>query len=458
MSNNKPLKMKLKSDDIRLIPISDDVVLFFHAPTLQLYPLKDKRLISFLQSIKEGGIRLAQELSDYKDINNFIINKIVSAPSTSRYNEADRSKNDFTHIVLPISSSCNLSCPYCFVYAGNGINFRSYTQEDVKRNFAYIFKNTPEKEKQRVVYFFGGEPLLNFPIMEFTIKHLKETYSDYNICYSITSNGTILNNALLNFIKTNNIFVLISLDGPDNEYNLRHYKNGKKSIHNVIQNIRRLKENGIHVEIRATIVNNNPYLLETYKYFEEFGVPFTIMHAFNSENRNHLELTTYDESSLNNLKEQYNKLCDYYLHEVIIPQKKIYNREFKKLDHSIRYRFLRAVICSAGYNYYTITADGDIFSCTNLMNDKKYKIGDIYSNYLDKDLYTPISVDEINECKKCWLKYLCSGGCLAQKVTDNISNRSSMDINHCKLEEIRWEFNLKIYYYNTSVKIYRAKS
>lgn len=73
MSNNKPLKMKLKSDDIRLIPISDDVVLFFHAPTLQLYPLKDKRLISFLQSIKEGGIRLAQELSDYKDINNFII-------------------------------------------------------------------------------------------------------------------------------------------------------------------------------------------------------------------------------------------------------------------------------------------------------------------------------------------------------------------------------------------------
>lgn len=60
---------------------------------------------------------------------------------------------------------------------------------------------------------------------------------------------------------------------------------------------------------------------------------------------------------------------------------------------------MRAVICSAGYNYYTITADGDIFSCTNLMNDKKYKIGDIYSNYLDKDLYTPISVDEINECK-----------------------------------------------------------
>ena len=122
---------------------------------------------------------------------------------------------------------------------------------------------------------------------------------------------------------------------------------------------------------------------------------------------------------------------------------KIFSNISKILDCRIK----NTISCSAGQNFFTIIANGDIFSCSHFMNDPKYKIGNIFTNNIDCKNFIPISVDEIDDCKKCWAKYLCSGGCVAQKISMGKQNNTSKIDSECVLEKVEWELYLKLYYY-----------
>ena len=438
----------LNEKAIQLIPVENDTFLFFHTESLQIYPINDKRLIDFLDIYKRLGYEKSRShysKSKFDELYNFITKTITTAPSTNIHNDIDTQINNFNAIVLPIAGKCNLACPYCFARTKNGFNFNNFTEADIDKTIDFLVKKNPDESKPFNIIFFGGEPLLNLSIIKYTVSLFKNKYPTRKISFSITTNGTIVNDEIISLFKENNFAVLLSLDGPNNEYNMRIFKNGRSSLSKVFKNIGILLKNNVPVEIRATFISTNPYLVETYNFFEKIGLPFHIIFAYESENKSNNHLTNYDKEVLNRIEKDFDNLLKFYIKKAQRGDV-LHNVTISTAINKLRFRTVEKIACGGGINYYTIMSNGDIFSCPHLMNDDAFKIGTIFTNDIAKESVIPADIDKIFECSDCWAKYLCLGGCPTQKIATGKTNLTAMNEPNCELERIKWQFYIKLFY------------
>lgn len=440
---------KLLPEHIHLLDLTSSIVLFFHSESLQIYPLYDESILSFLRMYKQEGYEKTKSSyseQDFYELYHFGCKTIRKYPGTVIPSLQDSQTESFNNIVLPITAGCNLNCPYCFAQTDGGFHFGNFTNNAIDQVANFLISNNFNKSTPITILFFGGEPLINFEIIKYTISHFKEKYPEYNIQYSITTNGTILNNEIIKVFKENNVTVLVSLDGYENKFNLRRFKiDGNSSVDIVVKNIKQLKKNGVNLEVRATLVNDNPYILKTFVFFEQLKLPFNVIFAYSSENKTH-NWANYNEDNLASIRKQFDKILSYYIKKVE-KRETIYNKLFLDRITTLRFRINRSLSCSGGINYFTITANGDIYSCAHLMNNPEYKIGNIMKGIGDKSDYIAIPIDEIDECKGCWANKLCLGGCVSQKISMGRSNKCSKPSNECELEKLTWDLYLKLYYY-----------
>jgi len=442
------MKKYINKNSIKLISINDEISLFFHTESLQIYPINNEKILNFLITYNVNGYSKTKELynkEEFDTIYKFIEDKLASAPESKENNNINVEIERYKTIILPISAKCTLNCSYCFAQTDGGFKFEDFNESNIDKVASFIIDKNPDLDETITVIFFGGEPFLKLDLMTYTVKHFKEKYPSRKIKYSITTNGTIINKEVINFIKENNVAVLLSLDGPDNEFNLRKFKNGKSSVGLVLKNIKELKENGIFIELRATMINTNPYIFDTYDFFEKLELPFDIVFAYVSDNKTH-DLASYSNGTINNIKAQYKKLLMYYVNK-LINNEPIYNKVMGEMFSILRYRLKKRFACSAGLSYFTILSNGDIHSCAHLMNDPNVKIGNIDSVIISKKDYTPIPIEDINGCENCWAKNLCLGGCFAQKKSMGIKNTQALPKSECELQKIRWEFSILLYYF-----------
>lgn len=439
--------MYLQPHHIHLIPMDEKHTLFFHTESLKIYLLEnDNILIPFLQSFKKNSseemIALMGE-DEYHKTYQYLCDNIGKH---SLYQPISQEKAlHFNNVILPIASHCNLSCPYCFARKGGKFHFADYNENDIIKILNFLDKNNPVDESVTLI-FFGGEPLLKLDIIEFTIRYVKANFPKGRFNYSITTNGTLLNERILTLIKENHMAVLLSIDGPDNEFNLRKYRNNKKSLPTVLRNIEILRAYGIPIELRATLVNTNPYICETFDFFENLKVPFDIVFAYSSENTNH-HYADYQDNTLSQIQIQFDALY-YYYKQKILAKKNIYNNVMFNRVKTLQYRSIQEYACAAGINFFTIMSNGDLYTCAHLFNNNNYCVGNIYDNTIKWDVLKnlrPIHVNKINGCTDCWVKNLCLGGCVSQKVTSNLQNDMPCSLEVGELQKIQWNFYLKIY-------------
>ncbi len=444
--------MELKRESIKLIGINSNTVLFFHTETLQIYPLeKDDTIYKFLYIYEKKGENGAKQQfgTDYDVIYNFISNKIDIAP-ISTVVPVDNMVQCIS-VILPISGHCNLACPYCFARTEAGFRFHDFVEQDIIDVLTFVANHNSGKTPINIA-FFGGEPLLRLDLIKFTILHAAKTYPDKEFHFSITTNGTILNDEIISIIKEYRIGLLLSVDGPDNEFNLRVFKNGEKSISQVLDNIQKLKEAGIQPELRATLINTNPYIVETYQFFEKLKLPFNIIFAFSSQNKSH-HYADYDSSTILEIRKQLGALLEYY-NQKLHNKERIYNNLIGDFVNVFRFRAKRNIPCLSGRKLFTITNSGDIFTCQHFENDPNLRIGNIHSGGIiesERTKYIPLPVEQIESCKNCWIKNLCLGGCMSQKIESGYNNLSPLEKGECELQKAIWEFNLKFYYNITQI-------
>ena len=442
-------KYILNNKHIKLIKIDSEVTLFLHTETMQLYPIKDNELLKFLELFAfygDNDILKYYSKEEVEDIKNFISQTIISAPDSTLIITDKNKAPEYNTVVLPIASDCNLNCPYCFAQTDGGFHFGNFDNENIMKTLDFVVaENKSIDKKHFCIIFFGGEPLLNLKAIKFTIEYMKNKYPDYKVFYSITTNGTILNNDIIKLFRENNCALLVSIDGPDNEFNLRYYRNGKKSLNKVIANIEKLKKNNIRMELRATIVNTNPYVYETFEFLENFNIPFFVCFSYPSENKLH-NLSTYDKDTLLHIRKQFDRLLDYYINK-FKNNESIYNKRIFIYYNALRFRNKLGVACGAGRDYFTITANGNIFSCPHFMNDSKFCIGNIDTKLSKNKKYTVVNVADIYECDDCWAKYLCGGNCLAQKISTGKFNDTAAIAETCELEKISFELYIKLFYF-----------
>lgn len=426
-------------ETLKLIEIDEKVSLLYHGESMSIIPLNlttDEELILALKNDKIDS-QIETKLKD----------TLYCVENNNWANRQSDLTPGFSSIVLPLSANCNLKCPYCFAQATNGsFGFNDFTKGDID-NVLLEIEKTPPKQRINLI-FFGGEPLIRFDLIEYTTNVVKEKYPNWDVGFSITTNGTLINNKIAKFFKDNNIAVLLSMDGFDNDFNFRRYKNGKSSVSRVLKAITMLKSNNVYFEIRATLTSQNPYMFETYVFFEKLKCPYTIAFAYSSENKSNRNLSTYSNESLQSISKAFERLFSYYK-ERIYTNQMIYNNLFHETYKSLEMRLHKEVVCAAGSKYITVLSNGDVYSCAHLMNNPEFRIGNIHNVrdiMLDQFDFTPKPISEIKGCMKCWAKYLCNGGCPSQKESLGIKANERFPIQDCELRKIMFEFYIKLYY------------
>lgn len=418
---------------------SNSKKLLFYTPNSQLFSIQDKNILNYLAYCKSNRSTKLEPTS-FKKSYEILHDIFEKSPKSSKDN--NDFKEEIDTVILPISGKCNLRCSYCFASDNNDkFNFSSISKEEAKDIIDYLLV----KKNLKTIYisFFGGEPLLRLDIINFVIDYIKENFNDRDIKYSITTNGTILNGRILETIKNNNIPLLISLDGPK-ELNIhRKFSNGKNSFDKIIDNISVLKENNVDVNLRATMANDNLNIVETHKFFENLGMPFKIIYAHEALNSDYIYSNFNDK--LNVIKEQYNELISYYL-EFVKRGEKINCLSITDKLTKLLYRSKNHYACTGGRSLFSITSDGELYSCEHLSGLPEYSVGNI-KNDIDKEKVKSIqstNVESIEDCSVCWLRYFCSGGCFANNLSAT-NNVRKPEKSKCELIKSEYKFIMVLY-------------
>lgn len=275
-------------------------------------------------------------------------------------------------IELHVSHACNLGCSYCFAGKGDyGTSPLLMTDEIAFKAVDYLVASSSENETLAIV-FFGGEPMINEPLIWKTVDYSKRIYPNRNFTYSITTNGTLLNDTAVNSFKEHGFSVLISLDGTGCKHDAsRPYKTGGGSFSDIDKNVRRFSES-FPFGARATLTNNNCNLVEDYLQFKEMGfrrIYFSPVSSFD-------ENIKLDEHSLNKIRAGLIDLADQYLKQIDQGEKPLF-RTLKTAVDLIMSNRIAFVGCGAGRRFISVTPEGDVYPCHRFVGMMRFKMGNI---------------------------------------------------------------------------------
>ncbi len=412
-----------------------------HIPTMTVVNLKENTIIDqfFVQLTGQGQFFDEEEFlsleEEVLEVFPVFSHKIEDAKDDDSY----RMQN----IILPISGKCNLRCTYCFAQNKGDFGFGDITPENCRIIIDYIMEHA-SNEMPCKINFFGGEPMLRMDTIDAVLNYVSEKYGDKKVEYGITTNGTLFTDDNIEYFKNHNIGILYSYDGPEEFTTHRVFPNGKLSNDLVLKNIHKVKDAGLKIQLRATISSDCKCMWKIYDYFENIGIPFAAVLAYKSRNVN--ETCVYDKR-LESFRKQYEDLMNYYIRRINegLP---INCMSIGEQLSTIDGRMTRLKPCASGKMMFAIVDSGDIFSCEHLAYDKKYSIGDI-RNGIDVNKmmsYRPDSVNDIEKCRECWAKYLCSGGCYSEKLLI-VREHEPLSDDECELKKMQWTFLLSVYVY-----------
>lgn len=288
-----------------------------------------------------------------------------------------------------VTDKCNLKCAYCYEKK----KIREDYNIDVETLYEFIEKYNMREDV--VINFHGGEPLLNFEAIKEISYTIKKKYPTAEL--SLTTNGTIINDEILDFLYDMQCEVSISIDG--NAYAHDKYridKNGKGSHHLVMNTIMRIKRAGI-TNIRYRMTFNSHTVNELYDnivWLYSHGVDnlVAVPDYFDME---------WNEDSLNIYESTLYKLKQ-YMDEVETKQYYLSLLDKRKVNYK--------GYCNGGIGSYNIAVNGDVYPCTYTVGNSKYKIGNIKGGIDNKmvDNLKELCHQDISECIGCTYKSRCS--------------------------------------------------
>lgn len=323
-------------------------------------------------------------------------------------------------ISFPIVHACNLKCKYCFaksgtIYQGKNKLISVELINKIFNNLPDIFGQKPEYV--RIEFVSGGETLLEQDVYKKIVSYITEIASDMKMEVSIFSltNGTLLNQHIIDFINMNNSMLGISIDGPKalHDYH-RPFKDGKGSYDIVIKNICDIQEHNKSNNIYtvSVVTSKTKSLVEILNHNINLGIKSMEMRIMRGEDDYGLSVS---QGNINHYKLLYHEFAEYLKMKpddlmFIINDYDTFGKLVKRLlvGEKVIYR------CQAGRNKLSFTADGDIYPCDSFVGHKEYMIGNIYEMNLNvelRDRFINADVDHNDKCKKCAYRYLCGGDC-----------------------------------------------
>ena len=320
-------------------------------------------------------------------------------------------------LCLHIAHTCNLNCSYCFASQGKYHGERAVMSYEVgKRALDFLIENSG-KRRNLEVDFFGGEPLLNFEVVKKLVAYAREVEKKHNknFRFTLTTNGVLIDDDVIDFANRECSNVVLSLDGRreiHDRFRVDYAGNG--SFDKIVPKFQKLvaARGGKNYYMRGTFTHANPDFLEDIKAMLELGFNELSMEPVVCAPGDPAELTDAD---MEIVKEQYEKLAELML------QREREKKPFTFYHYMIDLTggpciYKRISGCGSGTEYMAVTPWGDLYPCHQFVGDEKYKLGDIYTGVTNTEAqeeFASCNVYARPECRDCWARLYCSGGCAA---------------------------------------------
>ena len=318
---------------------------------------------------------------------------------------------------LLISQDCNLRCEYCFAETGDfGMGRKLMTFETGKKAIDFLLKMSANRENLELD-FFGGEPLMNFGVVKQVVEYARSKEKEYNkkFRFTITTNGMLLDDDKIDFINREMSNVVLSVDGRK-EVNDRVRKrvDGTGCYDRIMPKFRNLVEKRGDKEyyVRGTFTKYNLDFSEDVFDLYHQGFDQISVEPVVSDSKEKYAIT---EKEIPEIFSEYERLAERILESRKNGEKFNFFHFMLDLDQGpCAIKRLRG--CGAGNEYVAINPDGDIYPCHQFVGIEDYKMGNLDDdtfNYDIKKEFASCHVYSKPECKQCWAKFYCSGGCNA---------------------------------------------
>ena len=320
-------------------------------------------------------------------------------------------------LCLHVAHICNLNCSYCFASQGKYHGDRAVMSLEVgKRALDFLIENSTGRRNLEVD-FFGGEPLMNFDVVKELVAYARKREKECgkNFRFTLTTNGVLIDDDVIDFANREMSNVVLSLDGRKEVHDrYRVDYAGKGSWEKIVPKFQKLVEarGGKNYYMRGTFTHANPDFLNDIQQMLDLGFKELSMEPVVCAPEDPSALT---EEDLPIVLEQYEKLAELML------------KKHREGDPFTFYHYMidlkggpciykRISGCGSGTAYMAVTPWGDLYPCHQFVGEERYKLGNIWdgvTNTEAQEEFASCNVYSREECRDCWAKLYCSGGCAA---------------------------------------------
>ncbi|MBO4903842.1 MAG: thioether cross-link-forming SCIFF peptide maturase [Lachnospiraceae bacterium] len=350
-------------------------------------------------------------------------------------------------LCLHVAHDCNLACRYCFAGEGEYHGDRQLMSFEVGKKALDLLVRSSKNRRNLEVDFFGGEPLMNFEVVKQLVEYgrsLEDKY-DKKFRFTLTTNGVLLDDEILDFANKEMGNLVLSLDGrPEVHDRMRPRRGGQGSYDQIVPKfIKAAKSRDqMNYYVRGTYTRYNTDFAEDVKHIAELGFEQISVEPVVAPLSEDYSLRDED---IPKLCEQYDILAKYML------KRKKEGKGFNFFHFMIDLSggpcaYKRISGCGSGTEYLAVAPNGDLYPCHQFVGMSDFLMGNVDTGVENTELsgkFRRCNVYSRQECRNCFAKYYCSGGCAANAYNYSGDINGVYDIG-CKLQQKRVETAIMI--------------
>ena len=327
-----------------------------------------------------------------------------------------------TTMVLNVTNKCNLACTYCYEYGEDKIVDTRYgkqpkfmSEETAEESVEFLLAESRGQEVAHLT-FFGGETLLNFPVLQKTVAYARRRAAEEGkrIEFSLTTNATLLEPRIIEWLADNHIGVTVSIDGPKEvQDGLRVFHNGRGSYDVVLPKIKELLR--VHrtrpIGARVTLTQRNMDVLGIFRHLtEEIGFWEVGLAPVTTQDQRDYAITS---DGKDDMLRQFDILAEEWRERALRDEHHGFSN-VKDTIEEIHKGVSKAYGCGAGLGLMGVATDGDVSLCHRFAGSEEHTIGSVTEG-VDREKQGRFLVDHHiaakTDCHTCWARPICSGGC-----------------------------------------------
>jgi len=324
--------------------------------------------------------------------------------------EDEYERPEISDLALFVTDRCNLRCTYCYVTGvENDRQLKNMDLRTAERAMDFFLENSGQRKNGKVL-FFGGEPLLNLPLIKHVVEYARPRWeaAGKSLIFTLDTNGVLLTPPTIDYINGNDIVTAISLDGPK-EVNdrARVFADGRGSYDNVVDRAREfIASREGDVWGRATLTSDNIRFMDNVRHLMEIGFKRVVVDSDSGVGGE------WTESQKQTLKEEFDQAARYYMEKLRAGQY-FFLGNLTTIMESIGRNIKRRYHCGAAREFIAVATDGTIYPCQRLAGMPEFAMGDVFDGMDDtwRRRITGRPVESREPCSRCWARYLCGGGC-----------------------------------------------